>query len=377
MKLSKQTVVMLLAVSLQFVSLSALLAQNVGPNKDDLEKCRKRAIDFLKTSQAKDGYWTTNQSAGITALVAYSLLANGVPKDDPVIEKALKQLETFAQTDGGIYAPKGHQGNYETSVAVMAFHAAGQDERYRKLIEQASGYLRKLQIDESDQVEPSDVRYGGAGYGRSGDRPDLSNTAFFLDALKDAGVKEDDPAFQKALTFVSRCQNLESEFNTTVFASKINDGGFIYTPAAGGNSPAGAEENGGLRSYASMTYAGLKSMLYAGVKQDDKRVQAALSWIKKHYSVTENPGLGKQGMFYYYHLFAKALATLKLDYVVDEKGESHDWRKDLADQLIAQQHDNGSWANKNDRWFEGNPDLATAFGLMALQYCEPKTAGQK
>jgi squalene-hopene/tetraprenyl-beta-curcumene cyclase len=123
-----------------------------------------------------------------------------------------------------------------------------------------------------------------------------------------------------------------------------------------------------------MTYAGLKSMLYAGVTPEDQRVQAALSWIKKHYSVTENPGLGQQGMFYYYHLFSKALSTLDLDYVVDEKGQSHDWRKELAEQLIQQQKETGAWLNKNDRWFEGNPDLGTAFGLMALKYCEPKAA---
>lgn len=368
-------------VALAFTSIqlfvgSSLRAQTVGPKAEDLEKSRTRAINFLKTSQQAEGSWTTTQSPGITALATYALLVNHVPADDPAIQKALKHLETFVQPDGGIYAPKAFQGNYETSLVLMAFKAANQEDRYQKLTQNAEKYLRKLQLDDSEQVDKSDVRYGGAGYGRSGDRPDLSNTAFFLDALKDAGVKDDDPAFKNALVFVSRCQNLESEYNNTVFATKNNDGGFYYTPAAGGSSPAGTEENGGLRSYASMTYAGLKSMLYAGVKPDDKRVVAALTWIKKHYSVTENPGLGTQGMFYYYHLFSKALATLNLDYLIDDKGVSHDWRKELADQLFTQQKENGSWLNKNDRWFEGNPDLGTSFALMALRYCEPKAAAE-
>ena len=58
-----------------------------------------------------------------------------------------------------------------------------------------------------------------------------------------------------------------------------------------------------------MTYAGLKSFLYAGLKKDDMRVKAAMDWIKRHYDLTENPGVGKQGLFYYYHVFAKALAV--------------------------------------------------------------------
>lgn len=377
MSILRDSLIALAVVGLQSWTIGSLLAEDVGPKKEDLEKARIRAVNFLKTSQLKEGAWTTTQSPGISALATYALLVNNVPANDPIIEKALKNLETYVQADGGIYAPKAHLGNYETSLALMAFKAASQEDRYQKLVEKANKYLRGLQLDESEKVEQSDLRYGGAGYGRTGDRPDLSNTAFFLDALKDAGVKSDDPAFEKALVFISRCQNLESQHNTTPFAAKINDGGFFYTPAAGGSSPAGKEDNGGLRSYASMTYAGLKSMLYAGVTPDDPRVQAALSWIKKNYSVTENPGLGKQGMFYYYHLFSKALATLDVDYVIDAKGQSHDWRKELADQLIMQQKDSGAWLNENDRWYESNPDLGTSFALMALKYCEPKAANSK
>lgn len=349
-----------------------LKAELLGPNAADLAKARQRAINFLKTSQATDGSWTTSQSPTISGLVAFSLLEAGVPTSDPVVEKSLKHLESFVQPDGGLYAPKSQLANYETSINVLVFNAANQQGKYDILIKNADTFLRKMQWNENQGTDRSDAKFGGAGYGRSGDRPDLSNTAFFLEALEAAGAKQDDPAVQNALVFLSRCQNLESEHNTTAFAAKVNDGGFIYTPSGGGSSPAGTTENGGLRSYASMTYAGLKSMVYAGLTPDDPRVKAALEWITKHYSVEENPGLGKQGMFYYFHVFSKTLATLKLDTVKDARGESHDWRKDLAQQLFASQLENGSWLNKNDRWYEGNPDLATAFALMSLKYCEVK-----
>lgn len=356
---------------------SILAGQAVGPDADQLAKSRQRGANFLKTTQAKDGSWTSPEAPGISGLVTFSLLQAGIPSSDPVVEKALKHLETFVQPDGGIYFPKSYHSNYETSICLLAFHAANQNGKYDSLIKKADGYLRKLQWDESEKCDKSDPKYGGAGYGRTGDRPDLSNTTFFLDALQAAGAKSDDPAVQNALIFLSRCQNLESEHNTTPFPAKVNDGGFYYTPAAGGNSQAGNTENGGLRSYASMTYVGLKSMIFAGLTPEDKRVKAALEWITKHYSVEENPGLGQQGAFYYFQIFAKSLSTLKMDLVMDADGKSHDWRKELAEHLFKIQQENGSWLNKNDRWYEGDPNLATAYTLMALKYCDPIPATAK
>ncbi|GAB4142571.1 MAG: terpene cyclase/mutase family protein [Planctomycetaceae bacterium] len=340
-----------------------------GPDAAKLKATRTAAINFLKTTQADDGSWTTPKAVGITALVTTALLRSGVPANDPTVAKALKHLSTFIQKDGGIYHPKSNHRNYETCIAMLAFSHANKDGKYTKIIKNGEKFLRKLQWDEGEGLESSDTAFGGAGYGRH-QRPDLSNTQFLIEALKAAGVKSNDPAMKKALTFVSRAQNLESEHNTTKFATKINDGGFYYTPAAGGTSQAGTNPDGGLRSYGSMTYAGLKSMIYAGLTKKDPRVKAAFKWIQKHYRLDENPGLGQQGLYYYYHTFAKALSATKLDHLTDAKGVKHDWRKELAEQLVKLQRKNGSWSNKAERWYEGNPDLATAYSLLALSYCE-------
>lgn len=337
-----------------------------------LKAARARAVEFLTATQASDGSWTTSKSPGISGLVTYSLLRSGVSPEEPVVRKALTHLQTFIQPDGGVYSKDSSHRNYETSVVLLAFHAANRNGKYDSLIANARDFLKKLQWDEGEGTKREDVAFGGAGYGKS-QRPDLSNTTFLLDALQASGVGKDDPSVQNALVFVSRCQNLESEANTTKFAAKVNDGGFYYTPAAGGSSQAGADENGGLRSYASMTYAGLKSMIYAGLSTDDPRVKAAVGWIKKHYSLTENPGMGQQGLYYYYHTFAKALDALKTDEVQDAQGQQHNWRAELADHLISLQKENGSWVNPQKRWYEGDPNLATAYSLMALAYCEAPT----
>ena len=339
-----------------------------------IEASRKAAVAYLATTQSEDGSWTSSESPGITGLVTAALLQSGVKPDEPVASKALKFLSTFVKDDGGIYAATGNHGNYETSISLMAFQAANQDGRYNDLIAKARDFIKKIQWDDENGINSDDIKYGGAGYGRSMDRPDLSNTAFLLDALRAAKVADDDPAFKKALVFVSRCQNLESQNNTTPFASKVNDGGFYYTPAAGGSSPAGKEDNGGLRSYGSMTYTGLRSMIYAGVGPDDPRVKAAVQWVKKHYTLEENPGMGQGGLYYYYHTFAKALDALKSDKFVDGKGVEHNWRRELAEHLVSRQKENGSWVNSEKRWMEADPNLVTAYALLTFVYCSPPAA---
>jgi squalene-hopene/tetraprenyl-beta-curcumene cyclase len=346
-------------------------AETIGPDPKTLRSIRDKAVNFLKTTQNDDGSWTSTTQPGITALVCIGLANAGVSADDPVLAKGLKQLLGYLQKDGGIYHPETSHKNYETSLTLLALAGANADGRYTKSINNAENFLRGLQWDETEGLEKSHPNFGGAGYGKS-QRPDLSNTTFLIDALKAAGVKANDPAMQNALIFVSRCQNLESEFNTTEFAAKVNDGGFYYTPAAGGNSQAGKNPDGGLRSYASMTYAGLKSMLYAGLKSDDPRVKAATNWLRKFYSVEQNPGLDQQGLFYYYHTMAKTLSVLGADQFEDAKGDKHDWRSEITAALAKRQKENGSWVNPTDRWMEGDPNLVTAYALMALKYCDPK-----
>lgn len=341
-----------------------------GPDASELKSSRQKGIEFLSLSQADDGSWTSPHAPGITALVAHSLLQSGLPADDEVVQAAFTHLLSHLKEDGGIYDKDSNHRNYETSIALMAFHSANADGKHDQLIKNAVKFLKKVQWDEEETGSRSDTAFGGSGYG-SHQRPDLSNTTFFLEALNKAGVPKDDPAVQNALVFISRCQNLESEHNTTPFASKVNDGGFYYTPAAGGTSQAGETPSGGLRSYASMTYAGLKSMIYAGVDKDDQRVKAARNWIRQFYTIEENPGMGQQGLFYYYHTFAKTLAVMEVDVFTEANGTKHDWRKELAEHLFKVQKENGSWINPTDRWYEGDPNLVTAYALLALQYCEP------
>jgi len=298
-------------------------------------------------------------------LITTGLMRHGRTPVDPMVARSLAYLEKYVQPDGGIYSPGTLYRNYETCLAILCLTEANRDGRYDQLLKKAEAYVKGLQWDTGEGHDRSSTSFGGAGYGKH-NRPDMSNTTFLMDVLKARGCKLDDPAVQNLLTFVSRCQNLETEHNQTKFPTLNPDGGFYYTAAAGGSSQAGETPEGGLRSYGSMTYAGLKSMLYAGVAQDDPRVQAAFKWAQKHYTVKKNPGLGKAGLFYYYHTFAKALHAMGEDQVVDESGVEHNWRQELIDELAARQSKDGSWTNSNPRWLEGDPNLITGYVLLTL-----------
>ena len=59
-----------------------------------------------------------------------------------------------------------------------------------------------------------------------------------LDALYDAGVCPDEPTVQRALVFLSRTQNLKETNPADWAQAGSNDGGFVYSPANGGESMA-------------------------------------------------------------------------------------------------------------------------------------------
>jgi len=333
-----------------------------------------RALDYLKSTQQPDGAWTMmgHSHPAITALVVKGFIQDdryGV--DHPVVDRALAFILRFRHEDGGIYAEGEGLRNYQTSVALMALAAAGR-ERDQAAIRDATAFLKKLQWDEGEGYKPDSPWYGGQGYGRH-KRPDLSNTQLMLEAIHQSGLPADDPTYRKALAFVSRCQML-SETNDQPFARGSTDGGFVYTSVNGGESKAGAETVDGrprLRSYGSMTYAGFKSLLYAKVDRDDVRVKRAFEWIRSHYTLDSNPNMpgaqSKEGLFYYYHVFARAMKAWGKDVIVDARGQAHTWREDLARKLLGLQRKDGSWQNEADRWYESNPALASSYAVLALQ----------
>lgn len=348
-----------------------------GPSAEQWNGTVKKAVVFLRAQQDQGGAWSAQRSIGITGVVMTGLLKTGqVQPGDPMTDRGLKYIESLVNDKAGHIAgpdAKVNLQNYVTCVNVMALAEANRDNKYQAVIGSAAEFLKKLQFDEGEGKTPKDDFYGGAGYD-SKSRPDLSNTQFFMDALDAAGVSRDDPALKRALIFVSRCQNLKGEHNDRPWAGDINDGSFIYTAADGGETKS-EWPDGKRHGYGSMTYAGIKSMIYCGVGKDDPRMAKALEWIKKNYTMDANPGMpaasAQRGLYYYYHTMAKCLSVAGIDTIETADGVKHDWRAELTAALAKRQRPDGSWINEADRWMEGDPNLVTGYALMALAYCKP------
>ncbi|WP_236620918.1 prenyltransferase/squalene oxidase repeat-containing protein [Rhodopirellula sallentina] len=344
----------------------------VSESEKQRRKIVEKGLRFLaQQGQSDAGTFSDRAGPGVTALAITSALRNGHSLDEPMVAAGLKALEGYVKPDGGIYG-NGRIKNYETCVAMVCFAEANKTGKYNNLLQRAKAFVTEMQYGGGER-DPSDPWYGGVGYGGAG-RPDLSNTAYMIEALRAAETEASDPAIQRALAFVSRCQNLDSEHNDTAFAAKVDDGGFYYEIPTTKIDPSTSDErytdNGGLRSYGSMTYTGLKSMIFAGLTAEDKRVKAAVKWIGDHYTVEKNPGMGSAGLYYYYHTFAAALDAAGVQSLTDSDGKEHDWRADLIAELAERQNEDGSWSNENQRWFENDKNLATSFALMALAYCD-------
>lgn len=343
-----------------------------GPTGGWMEEVSAAGTDQARTS--------SSASLAVTGLVLRAFAQRGaVSEGDPLVDRAIDFIRSGAWKDGRFEPDAtGALGNYVASSITLGLVPVGST-RTREWVAEAVAWLRANQWDQRQGIAPGQDWFGGAGYGNSR-RPDLSNTQIFLDALHEAGVPATDPAVQKALIFVKRCQNLGESNGAAWAGNGGEDGGMIYTAANGGESMASAAAGEGrageelppgtprsLRSYGSMTYAGFKSMLYAGLAPDDPRVRSALDWIRRHWTFAENPGMGKEGHYYYLHAMSRALLASRLDSIASADGREHNWREELIDAILALQAEDGSFRNPAERWMESKPELATAYLVLALE----------
>jgi squalene-hopene/tetraprenyl-beta-curcumene cyclase len=347
---------LLLALSISSLALTAEVTMDPAV-RSKADQATGAGLKFLRSTQAEDGSWS--KSVGVTALALRAFLESPqgyTEQDGDFISRPVKYLLAHVNEDGSI-SESNQERNYNTAVAVVALQAT-QNPDYAETIKKAQGFLKGLQLDESKGYKKDNAFYGGLSYGGDEKGPDLSNLYMNIEALRASGVASDDPAFQKALTFISRCQN-RSESNDQSWAA--NDGGFTYMP---GYSP-----NGGTSSYGGMTHAGLLSLLFAGADRNDPRVKAAYDWVRANYTLEDNPGAkGNQGLFYYYNVFSKSMYAFGDVLVQDTKGRQHNWRDDLSNQLVSMQATDGSWVNPySTRWWEGDKNLATSWSVIALE----------
>ena len=338
------------------MALLAVSAASAAPIDDSIAK----GAAFLVSCQQADGHWSDPQMPALTALPLWAL--SGVDCKKEIREKAARFILSTQRPDGGFYVPKPGRGgsglgNYNTSVCLSSL--------FESKLAPSAALLKAREYIASSQLVGDDTMAGGFGYDKVSRRryADLSNTSYALDAMHRTrsleemrqGGRRVDVDWDKALAFVS---NLMKEKGPDAGGAAYNHS----TAQAGVATNASGKVH--LRAYGSMTYAAVLSMCHAKLDRGDPRVRQSLEYLSKNWTVDENPGMGNQGLYYFYDIMARALSAAG----VSEVG-GHDWKKELSARVVSLQKPDGSWSNENNRFWEADPVLCTSFAMLTLQLC--------
>ena len=351
------------------------------------------AAEKLAALQDSAGAWKMGPegkqtpSPSSTGLIVASLASAPEPlrtKFKDTTAKGLAYLLSRVNEDGSIgEGPTGtFLKTYTTAICLVALSSVERTDKIADVIRGCQAYLKNNQLKEG-------LHQGGLGYGdapkdKEKMRGDLSVTGFAAEGLKVSGLPQDDEFWKLVVKFVRKCQNNSEVNNDPEFVEALkkvgmsvgNDGGLYYAPVASDKaSPAGLKkvaDKDVIVSYGAMTYDGIKTYIYAGLKKDSPEVKAAMDWVRKNWSLEIHPGFAYEevkrnhlrGIYYYYLLMARALDVYGENPLETFDGKKHDWPKELAEHFVKVVRDSRMWQNDNPAWYENDPVITTAYVLM-------------
>ena len=377
---------------------------NAPSTSESVDRVLAAAARYLELRQSPDGAWRSDvygpfkEGDALTPLVLTTLVELPQLPDDHHRLTAIASAKQYliAMVDENRSVRPSQYGLaypiYTAAGAVIALSRETDPKSALKARDAWLAYLRERQLSEALGWQPDDARYGGWGYSPDLPRkptgeqplgnlaePNLSATVFALEALRAAGVAADDPAVQKALRFVRRCQNFDNEFSEV--GERFDDGGFFFVqddPVRNKAGVAGIDRAGRVRfvSYGSATADGLRAFELCGVSPDDPRAAAAWAWLERHFAADAHPGAypaDREGarpavFFYYCNSLAKALGEAGFDNPIARANKAA-WARAIADALAERQRPDGSWKNAAVDVREDDPLVATSLAASALARC--------
>lgn len=307
-----------------------------------------RAVRWLWSQQSDDGGWHSKtygllrSGQSLTPFVLDALLA--LPHEDAAVDKAFEFLKRNTNADGSLGLSDSVAPDYPNYATGLAVRVAA---RLKRDASKWVACLRAQQFTEENGWSPNDPPYGAWGMGGERHRPpeaghvDLAMTRYVLEGLAATGSPPaSDPAIQKALVYLNRCQN--------------PDGGFFFSTVNLDTNKAG-DVNGKYRSYGTTTCDGVLAMRAAGAPESDPRIARAQGWLKQNHLEERAPGFDieparmgwSDGLrFYYAAAITRAMPKLPV--------------------TLPPQREDGSFANTNNLVKEDDPILATAFAVRVL-----------
>lgn len=335
--------------------------------------------DTLAVSHETVSQPSGNDSPEITAVALVAALAarTAYPESHRIAER-LEYLERVLSDDSSLASSD--RPCFVMSFGLMALMEANKGGRYDRLIRRTVDRLKAAQWGPARGCEDSDPSSGGTGY-KPLAPPDLYHTSLAVEAIRRAGVSARDPYMQRALQFVSRCQDLPNPGRQPVSCEATDHGGFSIAPPTLNEWGAEGRSEDSLRPCGSLTCAGLTSLISCGVSKEDCRVKAAFDWLRRNYTLDANPGMASPRcrLYDYYLSLATALTALGEDSIVDDNNVRHNWRRELEQMLQTTQEPDGCWLNpaESEDCSESHPLVTTSLAMMTLcRIAKPQSRGR-
>jgi squalene-hopene/tetraprenyl-beta-curcumene cyclase len=373
-----------------FVCLAGCASSAAPPSP--IDRALSAAARYLYDRQNADGAWQSEvygvfkEGDALTPLVLQALVR--LPPSaarDAACRRGANYLAAMVRPDGDI-DPGRYGLTYPVHTAAAAVIILSRpDEANHRARDAWLSYLRQQQLAESLGWKPVDIDYGGWSYAKSPPQKpapgvpispmiaaNLSSTVCALNALRAAGCANDDPAIQKAMQFVERCQNFTPE--STNADDRYDDGGFFFVQGDAGRNKAGVagiDGRGRERyfSYGSTTSDGLRALVDCGLSRENPRVTAARRWLEEHFRADTHPGTyakereGNRDALYFYYC-ASAVQAFERCGAVRAR-----WGVAFANELLRRQRSDGSWQNSAVDVREDDPLVATSLAIIALAGC--------
>ena len=259
-----------------------------------------------------------------TALALQGLFSAGLDQSHPAVANALQFLMESDWNNFTVY-------HY---AAILPVLVAADDDRYRERAQFAINRLAETQLPlkGSGFEDPRDD--GGWGHGYTANGAHTNIVVYALYAGKQWGLNVPQETWDRAEKWIR--------------SNQTDTGGWLYNLVEDGSPWAAGD-------YGSMTATGLWILRACGVSTEDAQIRKGLAWIKKHWSVTRNPG--SNAWLYFYLLSLQRFADIppELTTLV-----GHSWYREFSNMLVARQEPDGRWADQ-----EGDAS-ATCFALMLL-----------
>jgi len=282
----------------------------------------KQVLD--NTNPETKGGWNPIIGPGATALVLMALLYAGVPESDQAVVDGIDYLLHHAPVPNW----EDWDDSYDFAAGILALQATGNKEKYLDKVTYATERILKMQI------------YGGWGYGAYPDMAHMQYVLFALYAAQQWDIQIPEASLKQVVDWVRKEQR--------------QDGGWSY----------GGLEIGpwAASSYGSMTTTGLMILKICGIPTTDPQFQQGLEWLKRHYTVTSNPGA--YDWDYYYILALQRAMTIPPEQSLI--GENN-WYDEAAAYLLSQQRPDGSW----EAGAQEAAIMATPFAILFLAKAVP------